>query len=81
MLEKISSPTISAATFKAQCLMLMDEVKNKRRTIVITKYGVPVAKLVPTDETVPSPFGWLKGTITEHGNIIDPIECTWEADQ
>lgn len=47
-------PTISAADFKAHCLALMDEVKNKKQTFVITKHGVPVAKLVAIDETPPS---------------------------
>ena len=29
----------------------------------------------------PSLFGWMKGTVIEQGNIIDPIDCIWEAAQ
>ena len=45
MIEKIA-----AAQFKAQCLQLMDYVKEKHVALVITKHGVPVAKLVPIEE-------------------------------
>ena len=38
---------IGAGAFKANCLAIMDEVKAKRVTIVITKRCKPVAKLVP----------------------------------
>lgn len=72
--------TISAGDFKAHCLALMDDVKNKRKTIIITKRGIPVAKLIPTDETPPSLFGWMKGTVIEQGDLTKPTECIWEAD-
>jgi len=39
--------TIKAGEFKARCLHLMDEVKESRESILITKHNVPVAKLVP----------------------------------
>ncbi len=71
---------ISAGDFKAHCLALMDTVKNKRQTIVITKRGIPVAKLMPTDDVSPSIFGWMRDTVVEQGNIIEPVECTWGID-
>ena len=69
---------ISASDFKTNCLALMNEVKNKKQTIVITKHGVPVAKLVPADEITPSLFGWMQGTVIEQGDIIEPVRCRWE---
>ena len=39
--------TIPAGEFKAKCLKLLDEVAEKRETLVITKHGKPVAQLVP----------------------------------
>ena len=39
--------TIAAGEFKAKCLKLLDEVAEKRTTLVITKYGKPLAQLVP----------------------------------
>jgi prevent-host-death family protein len=46
---------MAAGSFKANCLAIMDEVQAKHETVVISKYGKPVAKLVPihTDPTFP----------------------------
>lgn len=71
---------IAAAEFKAHCLALMDEVKSKRQSVIITKHGVPVAKLVAADNVAPSLFGFLKDTIAINGDIIEPLECGWESD-
>jgi prevent-host-death family protein len=46
--------TIQASAFKARCLALLDEVEAEHRTIVVTKHGRPVAKLVPLDEPQPT---------------------------
>ena len=44
--------TISASAFKAKCLGLFDEVAQTGETIVVTKRGRPVARLVPDNEKV-----------------------------
>jgi prevent-host-death family protein len=65
--------SISAGVFKAKCLSLMDEVKNKRQPLVITKHGKPVAKLVPVEETEADPiFGFMAGKATITGDVISP---------
>jgi prevent-host-death family protein len=79
MLTINTSDTIPAGHFKTHCLALMDEVKNKGQTIVITKRGIPVAKLIPAAEVFPSLFGWMKDTVVEQGNILDPIDLEWES--
>ena len=38
-----------AGVFQARCLAVMDEVQAKCETVIITKHGKPVAKLVPVD--------------------------------
>ena len=38
---------IAAGEFKAKCLHLLDEVRQSRKEIVITKRGRAVARLVP----------------------------------
>jgi prevent-host-death family protein len=65
---------VSAASFKADCLRLMDEVAQKRAPIIITKRGKPVAKLVPVDDAPIDPFGCMAGTAKICGDIISPIE-------
>ena len=72
---------IAAGDFKAKCLQLMDQVKETHVPIVITKHGVPVAKLVPIeDETAPL-FGLQKGCIVIQGDIVAPIDESWDADE
>ncbi len=41
---------ISASDFKARCLALLDEVAETKETLVVTKRGKPVARVVPVDE-------------------------------
>jgi prevent-host-death family protein len=53
-----------AGEFKTHCLKLMDEVRDCRCEIVITKRGKPVAKLIPFEENRPDIFGYMKGTLT-----------------
>lgn len=45
----MSEPTVAASVFKARCLALLDEVATTHRSLVITKHGVPVARLVPIE--------------------------------
>ena len=75
---KHTTYTIQAGSFKAQCLQLMDEVKEKHITITITKHGKPVAKLVPIEENNEDFFGCLKGTATITGDIVAPLDVKWE---
>ena len=73
--------TIAAGEFKTHCLRLMDDVKNRHCSFVITKRGKPVAKLVPVDEEAPPPvFGFLKGRARIDGDIIKPTGETWDAE-
>ena len=45
------------------------DVKGK---IVITKYGKPVAKLVPVDPQGDDIFGFLRGKVTITGDVVSP---------
>ena len=73
--------TISAAHFKARCLQLMDDVKERHATYVITKRGRPVARLTPVEGTSRARvFGCMKGTAVEKGDIVAPLSLPWEAE-
>ncbi len=71
---------IAAGQFKAQCLQLMDHVREKHLSFIITKHGVPIAKLVPFEEQPLSLYGALKGTVKIKGDIIAPIDEKWDAE-
>jgi prevent-host-death family protein len=72
------APHIPAGEFKARCLQIMDEVHATHRPVVITKYGKPVAKLVPADDEVPDSFGGLQGSVRYHGDIVAPDHESWD---
>jgi prevent-host-death family protein len=61
-----------AGSFKTNCLAVMDEVRAKRETVVITKHGKPVAKLVPITTETDEIYNFLadKGVVT--GDIVSP---------
>jgi prevent-host-death family protein len=65
--------TMPAGEFKARCLRVMDEVRRRREPIVITKKGVPVAKLVPADEPATDVFGCMAGTAEIVGDVETPV--------
>jgi prevent-host-death family protein len=73
--------SIPAGRFKAQCLKLMDEVRDHHREIVITKRGKPVAKLVPVEDKRPDIFGYAKGSLVILGDIVGPTGEIWDADR
>ena len=76
----VMSGKIPAGEFKAKCLQVIDEVQRLRMPVIITKRGMPVAKLVPLDEHPESFIGSMKGTMEIIGDIVAPVDVTWEAD-
>lgn len=69
-----------AGEFKAHCLTVMDDVSKTRESVLITKRGRPVAKLVPAESAEQDFIGRLEGRIRITGDIESPIEPAeaWE---
>jgi len=59
--------TMPAGEFKARCLRLMDEVKDTGISIVITKRGRPVSRLVPIEPET----GTILGLLPEFSGFWD----------
>jgi len=72
---------IPAGEFKAKCLKIMEEVNLQHKTIIITKRGKPIAKLVPFNDTPLSLFGVMEGSVKIKGDIINPTGEKWEANE
>jgi prevent-host-death family protein len=64
--------TMAAGSFKAKCLAVMDEVQAKRETVVITKHGKPVAKLVPVIAETDDIYNFMAGKGTVTGDVVSP---------
>ncbi len=69
--------SIGAGKFKNVCLKLLDDVAATKTSIVITKRGRPVARLVPI---VPSRRSSLAGSVLKE--VGDPFGTgeRWDAD-
>lgn len=74
---RIAMKRMPAGAFKAKCLAIMDEVQAKKETVVITKHGKPVAKLIPADRDTDDIYNFLAGKGTVTGNIIAPAIADW----
>jgi prevent-host-death family protein len=70
--RRTSVKKITVGKFKANCLAILDEVQSKRETVVITKRGKPVAKLVPMGIEKDDIFGFLVGKGKIVGDVVGP---------
>jgi prevent-host-death family protein len=72
---------IAISEFKAKCLALLDQVQKTKKPILITRFGKPVAEVVP-----PSPkptadwMGSMKNSMKILGDVVSPAseESEWE---
>jgi prevent-host-death family protein len=64
---------MAAGMFKAHCLAVMDEVQAKRESVIITKRGKPIAKLVPVTTGDDDIFGFYRGKIKITGDVVSPV--------
>lgn len=65
---------IAISVFKAKCLGILEEVRKTRRPIRVTRFGKPVAEVVPP---TPQPsakrrLGCMEGTAEILGDIVGP---------
>jgi prevent-host-death family protein len=73
---------VAAAAFKAQCLELMNRVRETGAEYVVTKHGRPFARLVPYDEPARKPlFGAMKGTVLKYERPLEPIDADYDLDR
>jgi prevent-host-death family protein len=73
---------VAISEFKAKCLAILDHVQKTKRPIRITRFGKPVAEVIPP--TVESGAGdWIgsmRDTMKIVGDIVSPAddERDWE---
>ncbi len=65
---------VAISEFKAKCLGMLEEVRKTRKPIRVTRFGKPVAEVIP-----PSPakgtgrnLGCMEGTGEILGDIVGP---------
>lgn len=69
--------------FKAQCLAVMDRVRRTGRPVRVTRYGRPVADVVPASPPAHATrtLGFLKDATTITGDLVAPVTTArdWNA--
>jgi prevent-host-death family protein len=74
---------ISATKFRATCLAVMDRVQRTKIAVRITRYGKPIADVVPASikkATGKREFGRLAGKLIISGDVIAPAFDASEGD-
>jgi prevent-host-death family protein len=73
---------IAISEFKAKCLSLLEQVQKTKNPIRITRFGKPIAEVVPVSPAAPHDWmGSMKDSIEILGDIVSPAseENEWEA--
>lgn len=73
---------IAISKFKATCLAVLERVRRTRKPVRITRFGKPVAEVIPP-KPPPGPERWLgslEGTGEIKGDVVSPIaeDREWE---
>jgi prevent-host-death family protein len=73
---------IAISKFKATCLAVVEDVRKTRTSVRITKFGKPVAEIVPI---VASPgnswIGAMRDSVEISGDIVGPVGAFKEWDR
>ena len=65
---------VAVTEFKARCLSMLEDVARTGKSLVITKRGKPLARIVPTgDSGGGRPQDGLFGTVETLGDVISPV--------
>jgi len=74
---------IAISEFKAKCLAVLERVRSTKTPIRVTRFGKPVAEVVPPTvvEDREAWIGSMKNTMRITGDIVSPAtdEDEWEA--
>ena len=65
---------IAISKFKATCLAVLEDVRKTGTPVRITRFGKPVAEVVPAVPAKKTSWlGCMKGTVEITGDIVGPI--------
>lgn len=66
---------MTVSRFKATCLAVLQRVKRTGRPILITRFGEPVAELVPPSPQAPKAewLGSMEGRARLLGDVVGPV--------
>ncbi len=75
----MSETVYTASKLKAELLGVLDEVEASGETVLVTKYGRAVARIVPVEDSAP-----LAGSVTfevPDDDLLAPVDEDWAAER
>jgi prevent-host-death family protein len=66
---------IAISKFKATCLSVLERVRRTRRPVLVTRFGRPVAEIIPPSAPPRSEdwIGSMRDTAKISGDIVGPV--------
>jgi len=66
---------VAISEFKAKCLALLEQVRRTKRPIRVTRFGKPVAEVVPPSPSADASdwLGSMSDTTEILGDIVSPV--------
>lgn len=64
---------IAISKFKAKCLAVLEDVQRTHKPIRVTRFGKPIAEIVPPAATGKRVLGGMRGQMFILGDIVGPI--------
>jgi prevent-host-death family protein len=66
---------VAISEFKAKVLALLEQVRQTKKPLRVTRFGKPVAKIIPPspDAGQKSWIGSMKDTMNIVGDIVSPV--------
>jgi len=71
--------TVPATEFKAHCLALLEEVRETRQHLLVTRHGKPVVEISPYVPKNTGAVNPLKGSIVFQGDLVSPLDERWDS--
>ncbi len=70
-----AEPTLAISRFKATCLAVLEDVRRTGRPVTVTRFGKPVARIVPPAPVRPKRrvLGAYAGQAKILGDIMGPV--------
>jgi prevent-host-death family protein len=72
--------TIMASRFKAECLAILDQVEQMHISVVVTKHGRPIARVVPLGVGYDTATMGSVRLVAEADEAYYSTGETWDAD-
>lgn len=71
--------SIPATEFKTRCLALLEEVRETRQSLLVTRHGKPVVEICPYVPKNAARVNPLKGSIIFQDDLISPLKVKWDS--